>query len=85
MGKIYKTFRITKRRAIVLSLLILSTICFSACCSNNGYPKAEYPKRSVNKAGYITQINDSIVVIQTHIKGMDNYETKVINLKKYEQ
>ena len=32
--------------------------------------------------GSVTYLNDSIVIIRTHKKGLDNYETKIINLKR---
>ncbi|MDU6604019.1 MAG: hypothetical protein E6483_13990, partial [Bacteroides stercoris] len=32
--------------------------------------------------GSVTYLNDSIVIIRTRKKGLDNYETKIINLKR---
>lgn len=42
----------------------------------------KYPNINHTTSGSITYLNDSIVVISTHIGGLDNYETKIINLKK---
>lgn len=43
---------------------------------------AKYPITHHTRSGCITYINDSIVVISTNVSGLDNYETKIINLKK---
>lgn len=43
---------------------------------------AKYPITHHTCSGCITYINDSIVVISTNVSGLDNYETKIINLKK---
>lgn len=42
----------------------------------------KYPMTHHTRSGCITYINDSIVVISTNVSGLDNYETKIINLKK---
>lgn len=42
---------------------------------------AKYPITHHTRSGCITYINDSIVVISTNVSGLDNYETKIINLK----
>lgn len=47
-------------------------------CNNPG----EYPIEHRTREGSITYLNDSIVVICTSIEGLDNYETKIINLKR---
>lgn len=63
-------------RYITILILILLVGC-GCPHSKEGYPKTQY-----TKDGSVTYLNDSIVVVRTNIQGMDNHETKIINLKK---
>lgn len=58
-------------------IIILATVALFGC-NNPG----EYPIEYRTREGSITYLNDSIVVICTSIEGLDNYETKIINLKR---
>ena len=58
-------------------IIILATVALFGC-NNPG----EYPIEHRTGEGSITYLNDSIVVICTSIEGLDNYETKIINLKR---
>lgn len=64
---------------IILILAVLSSCNECISCHHNehqGYPQI-YP----TKDGSVTYLNDSIIVIKTHKKGLDNFETEIINLK----
>lgn len=69
---------------IVKGVIILISAVLSSC---NGYTSCHhnehqgYPPIYPTKCGSVTYLNDSIIVIQTHKKGLDNYETEIINLK----
>lgn len=58
-------------------IIILATVALFGC--NN---PEEYPIEHRTSGGSVTYLNDSIVIIRTHKKGLDNYETQIINLKK---
>lgn len=58
-------------------IIILATVALFGC-NNPG----EYPIEHRTSEGSVTYLNDSIVIIRTHKKGLDNYDTKIINLKK---
>lgn len=58
-------------------IIILATVVLFGC-NNPG----EYPIEHRTSEGSVTYLNDSIVIIRTHKKGLDNYETKIINLKR---
>lgn len=58
-------------------IIILATVALFGC-NNPG----EYPIEHRTREGSITYLNDRIVVICTSIEGLDNYETKIINLKR---
>ncbi len=59
----------------IITILAIATL-FS--CKNT----EEYPITHYTSEGSFTFLNDSIVVIHTSIKGIGNYETKIVNLKK---
>lgn len=61
------------------AIVLILTLLVGCECTHS---KEEYPKTHYTKDGSITYLNDSIVVVRTNIKGMDNHETKIINLKK---
>lgn len=58
-------------------IILLATVALFGC--NN--PR-EYPIEHRTNEGSVTYLNDSIVIIRTHKKGVGNYETKIINLKR---
>ena len=58
-------------------IILLATVALFGC--NN--PR-EYPIEHRTSEGSVTYLNDSIVIIRTHKKGLDSYETKIINLKR---
>ena len=58
-------------------IIILATVALFGC-NNSG----EYPIEHRTNEGSVTYLNDSIVIIRTHIKGVGNYETKIINLNR---
>jgi hypothetical protein len=59
----------------IITILVIATL-FG--CKNT----EEYPITHYTREGSMTYLNDSIVVICTSIKGIGNYETKIVNLKK---
>lgn len=69
---------------IVKGVIILISVVLSSC---NGYMSChhnehqDYPQIYPTKDGSVTYLNDSIIVIKTHKKGLDNFETEIINLK----
>lgn len=58
-------------------IILLATVALFGC--NN--PR-EYPIEHRSSEGSVIYLNDSIVIIRTHKKKLDNYETKIINLKR---
>lgn len=68
-------------RTIIKNIITLMVIATVFGCSNPAEDK-EYPKIYYTGHSSITYLNDSIVVVSTHVSGLDNYETKIINLKK---
>lgn len=71
--------RIVKGIIILISAVLSSCNEYISCHHNEhqGYPQI-YP----TKDGSIVYLNDSIIVIKTHLKGLDNFETEIINLKE---
>lgn len=49
-------------------------------CYSHGQ-ETKYPIVNYMRHGSETYLNDSIVVIRTRIKGLDNYETTIVNLR----
>lgn len=43
--------------------------------------EVKYPATYTQNNGTVTYLNDSIVVVRTRIKGLDNYETTIVNIK----
>lgn len=65
-------------------IIILISVALSSCtgcapCHHNGHQ--DYLKMYSTKDGSIVYLNDSIIVIKTYKKGLDNFETEIINLK----
>lgn len=67
-------------------ILLLLSLLFLQCTSNSKYNHSDvhytkYPYTESSREGSVTYLNDSIVVIRTHVKGLDKYVHEVINLK----
>lgn len=62
-------------------IIIILAIATLFGCNN----AIKYPMTYHTTSGNITYINDSIVVIVTHISGIDNYGTNIINLKELKE
>lgn len=54
--------------------------CYRRVCYNHE-EETKYPIVHYMSQGSETYLNDSIVVVRTRIKGLDNYETTIVNLK----
>lgn len=65
---------------LLLSLLFLQCTSNSKC-NHSDVHYTKYPYTESSSEGSVTYLNDSIVVIRTHAKGLDNYIHKVVNLK----
>lgn len=65
---------------LFLSLLFLQCTPNSKC-NHSDVHHTKYPYTESSSEGSVTYLNDSIVVIRTHVKGLDNYVHEVVNLK----
>lgn len=67
-------------------ILLLLSLLFLQCtpnskCNHSDVHYTKYPYTESSSEGSVTYLNDSIVVIRTHVKGLDNYVHEVINLR----
>lgn len=65
---------------LLLSLLFLHCTSNSKC-NHSDVRHTKYPYTESSREGSVTYLNDSIVVIRTHVKGLDKYVHEVVNLK----